>query len=246
MSRRLVPFFGVPLALLLAFFARDSLGDLVALLRERVAGASTVQDRLDQYGAAARGRLLPAFAAAGVVYPPRSVALAGLKREKTLQLYAANDDGKPRFVRRYPFLAASGRAGPKLAEGDLQVPEGLYRIESLNPNSSYHLSLRVDYPNRFDLERAREEGRTKLGGDIMIHGSNVSIGCIAIGDPAIEEVFVLAADVGHENVQVILSPVDFRVNADAGDTAPVRPWVPGLYESIRAALTRLPTPGPLT
>jgi murein L,D-transpeptidase YafK len=138
------------------------------------------------------------------------------------------------------MLAASGKPGPKLAEGDLQVPEGLYRIESLNPNSSYHLSLRLDYPNEFDRDRAHEDGRIRLGGDIMIHGSNVSIGCIAIGDAAIEEVFVLAAGIGHENVEVILSPSELRTGSPSAHAAPVRPWVPGLYESIRSALSQLP------
>jgi murein L,D-transpeptidase YafK len=136
--------------------------------------------------------------------------LAGFKREKVVHLYAAGETEAPRFVHAYPVLAASGQLGPKLAEGDRQVPEGIYRIESLNPNSRFHLSLRLDYPNQFDRARAQEEGRQELGGDIMIDGAASSIGCLAIGDPAIEELFVLVADVGRENVSVILSPVDLR------------------------------------
>ena len=92
------------------------------------------------------------------------------------------------FVLADPILAASGVSGPK-REGDKQVPEGFYRIELLNPNSRYHLSLRVNYPNADDLERARQDGRalSTLGGDIMIHGGSASIGCLALGDPAVGE-----------------------------------------------------------
>src|SRR5690606_4961 len=101
--------------------------------------------------------------------------------------------GVLRFVRALPVLAASGRVGPKLQYGDYQVPEGFYRIEALNPNSRFHLALRVNYPNAFDRAEAAREGRTHLGGDIMIHGSNASVGCLAMGDVVSEDLFVLAA-----------------------------------------------------
>src|SRR5204863_2399447 len=103
----------------------------------------TVAQRLQQYGGAARWRMSPYFAEANVSYPPRRVVLAGLKAEHELQLYAAGADGAERFIRSYSILAASGMPGPKLREGDLQVPEGIYPIELLNPNSLYHLSLRL-------------------------------------------------------------------------------------------------------
>src|SRR5436190_607476 len=82
--------------------------------------------------------------------------------------------GAWRFVREYPVMAASGGRGPKLREGDGQVPEGMYTIDWLNPNSSYHLSMHVDYPNAFDRAHAADDGRTALGGAIMIHGRDVS------------------------------------------------------------------------
>ena len=69
----------------------------------------------------------------------------------------------------YPILAASGVLGPKLREGDKQVPEGIYGAEALNPNSKFHLSIRLNYPNTFDRRMAQSDGRTQLGGDIMIH-----------------------------------------------------------------------------
>ena len=89
-----------------------------------------------------------------------------------------------------------GASGPKIQRGDKQVPEGVYGISYLNPNSAYHLSLGVNYPNAFDREMAAKDGRKNLGGDIMIHGKNVSSGCLAVGDEPAEELFVLAAEVG--------------------------------------------------
>jgi murein L,D-transpeptidase YafK len=143
-------------------------------------------------------------------------------------------------LKTYPVLAASGGIGPKLREFDSQVPEGLYDIESLNPNSRYHLSLRVGYPNAEDRRHAKSDGRTNLGGDIMIHGSNVSIGCLAMGDPASEELFVLAALAGPSNVKVILSPIDFRKQETVKIPAGQPDWVPALHEQIKAALSRYP------
>ncbi|NJN46820.1 MAG: L,D-transpeptidase family protein [Candidatus Competibacteraceae bacterium] len=92
-------------------------------------------------------------------------------------------------IKHYPVLAASGTLGPKLCEGDRQVPEGIYRIKSLNPNSAYHLSLELDYPNAFDLRQAERDGRNNPGSAICIHGKAVSVGCLAMGDTAIEELY---------------------------------------------------------
>jgi hypothetical protein len=130
--------------------------------------------------------------------------------------------------------------GPKLRSGDRQVPEGLYRISALNPDSLFHVSLRVDYPNAHDRRRAAAEARTDLGGDIMIHGGRISIGCLAMGDPVVEELFVLAADTGLANLRLILSPLDLRRRELARLVRHTRPWTPELYAEIRAALAELP------
>ena len=204
----------------------------------------TIAERLAQYGAEARARLKPYFAAAHVAYPPARVALVGLKQERELLVYAAGPDGAMRWLRSYPILAASGRLGPQLKAGDKQVPEGVYAVESLNPNSRFHLSLRVGYPNAFDLAQALRDDRPDLGGDIMIHGADLSIGCLAMGDEAAEDLFVLAADVAPENVDVILSPVDFRVHGLPRMDRPPPPWIDGLYADIRTALAVLPLPPP--
>ncbi len=201
----------------------------------------TTAERLEQYGPAARTRLQPFFTAQKVAYPPARAVFVGLKQEKLLEVYAANSNQPPVFIRSYPVLAASGKPGPKLAEGDGQVPEGVYPIEFLNPNSQYHLSLRVGYPNQFDLDRAHEEHREDLGGDIMIHGGAASVGCLAVGDEAAEDLFVLAADTGIQNVTVVIAPVDFR-NPAAQTTflTNLPDWTPNLYQIIKSNLNALP------
>ena len=208
-----------------------------------VRGRGTVQDRLDQYGPGARERFLPFFEKAGVAYPPDSLTFVGVKNEGVLEVYADDGSNEFTFIREYPILAASGELGPKLQQGDRQVPEGIYRIEYFNPNSSYHLSMKIDYPNEFDRAMAKGDGRSNLGGDIMIHGRAASIGCLAMGDEAIEEIFTMSAETGRAKIQVILSPVDFRKGIDASevklpDWAPS--WTPRLYEKIQEALLRIP------
>jgi hypothetical protein len=202
----------------------------------------TVAGRLGEFGPAARARLKPDFDRAQIAYPPPRATFVGLKTERVLQVYAANTNGAQRFIRSYPLRAASGVPGPKLREGDGQVPEGLYPIASLNPNSRFHVSLRIGYPNAFDRAQAAREHRTRLGGDIMIHGGAASIGCLAMGDEAAEDLFVLAADTGLTNVTVILAPVDFR----AGQTVPPRvklpEWTETLYAGIKSRLAELPAP----
>lgn len=219
---------------LLAAYGRG----LWAPLFLRLAGPRSVADVIAKYGPAARGRLGHHLRRAGVAWPPKELALLVFKKERRVALWARSD-ARWRFIRNYPILAASGHAGPKLREGDYQVPEGVYRIAHLNPNSSYHLSMKVNYPNEFDRRMAAREGRTRLGGDIFIHGKDVSIGCVALGDLAIEELFTLVAETGHSRVQVIIAPNDLRVaRAVLDDESP--PWVGQLYRSVAAALVPFP------
>jgi len=206
-------------------------------------GRRTLEQRLTQYGPAARARLKRDFARAGADYPPKKLTLVGLKQERELQVYAAGDDGDWRFVKSYPILGASGELGPKLKYGDCQVPEGIYRVVFLNPNSSYHLSLRLNYPNAFDRAMAKRDGRTELGGDIMIHGSDVSIGCLAMGDEASEDLFVLGYDTRIVNMRVILSPVDFRARRLPREMPDVPAWTDDLYGRMASRLAELPPAG---
>lgn len=199
-------------------------------------GSRTVEDRLREFGARTdplwRGRCEKA----GLPYPPARVRFLALKAEKRLEVFAASEEGPWTFLADYPILAASGVAGPKLREGDRQVPEGLYDIPSLNPNSRFHVSLRVGYPSAEDVEQARAEGRTRLGGDIMIHGGAASIGCLAMGDPAAEELFTLAA---RRKASILILPLDFR--SGAADPPGQPAWMARRYASLRehaGALTR--------
>jgi murein L,D-transpeptidase YafK len=194
------------------------------------------QPRIAQYEQIARSRLLPFFQQAGVQFPPKQLALLIFKENQRLDLWA-KDAGHKGWtqIRSFSVLAASGSSGPKLYEGDRQVPEGIYHITHLNPFSHFDLSMGLDYPNAFDRIRAKQDGRNRLGGDIFIHGGNQSIGCIAIGDAAIEQLFPLVAMVGVKQVQVIIAPNDYRRHTP--EMASVHPgWVASLYQTLDQAL----------
>lgn len=176
-------------------------------------------------------RLKHLLADSNFIIYPKKLTLIGLKNEQILEVWGELN-GKETHIASYPFTAFSGHLGPKFREGDRQIPEGIYGISYLNPNSKFHLSMRVNYPNSFDKEMARKEKRTHLGGDIMIHGSNRTIGCVPIGDDAIEELYFLAKKVGIKNIKVILSPIDFRVTNVRIKTNK-HPWLKNLYAKIK-------------
>ena len=233
---------GLLVAVLLTFAFKPYVRSFFSPVIRHFTGNKTVEQRLQQFGEKARARLKPAFEKAGVQYPPSAVILVGLKAEERLEVYAADEGGAFHYICAYPILAASGHAGPKLREGDLQVPEGIYPIESLNPNSRFHVSLRIGYPNEFDRSKAQLDGRTNLGGDIMIHGSSVSVGCLAMGDRVAEDLFVLAADTGLDNLTAILAPVDFREGRAVAANADLPEWTETLYAQIKTRLVELPLP----
>ena len=209
------------------------------IFRKYIVPSTTIEAQLLRYGPNAHERLHRYFEQAGLHYPAKDIAFLGMKKERELEVYGSDDGKKFKLVKTYPILAASGDLGPKLREGDYQVPEGFYRIELLQPNTPFHLALRVSYPSEFDKQRAAEEGRTDLGGDIMIHGSNCSAGCLAMGDEASEDLFVMVADAGKENVQIILCPVDFRQQVT--ESLPTSPtWLPALYASLKQSLADYP------
>jgi len=207
---------------------------------EKIPGQWTVEDVLQDYGSYAERKLAPYFSKAKVSYPPKELVLLALKEEKKLEVWAKSEGEEYRFIRDYDIRAASGVAGPKLRQGDRQVPEGVYRIVSLNPNSHYHLSMKLNYPNEFDLYHAEQEGRFDPGSDIFIHGKAASIGCLAMGDEAIEEIFVLAAQVGKENIKVVIAPRDPRVAPlDTTELDGPPEWAPELYDMISSEIGSL-------
>jgi murein L,D-transpeptidase YafK len=207
------------------------------LVRE---GKNTIESIVAKYGEAAHARLKEKFDKAGLPYPPKSLTLVGLKAEKSLEIYCGDSPASLHYLCTYPILGTSGVLGPKLREGDKQMPEGFYRIQELEPNSSYHVALRVNYPGDFDREKGKLDGREKLGCDIMIHGKDCSIGCLAMGDPASEDLFVLVNDVGIANTELVMSPYDFR-KPPQGVSLPNTPtWVRTLYADLQKKISGLP------
>jgi hypothetical protein len=132
------------------------------------------------------------FAKAHLDYPGK-LYLRAFKLEQELEVWGYSKKKKQYvLITTYPFTGFSGKLGPKREEGDDQIPEGFYHISFFNVNSDYFLSLKINYPNRSDLIHTTNPNEP--GGDIMIHGSRVTIGCIPIGDFEIGELFVMAID----------------------------------------------------
>ncbi len=205
----------------------------------KVKGKETVNSRIENIQENVWNRIEKNLNLAGYKMDyPREIILVAFKEERTLQVYAKDYDGI-KLIKEYPFTAYSGKLGPKLREGDRQIPEGIYKVEYLNPNSSYYLSIKVDYPNAFDKSKTELTNQADMGGDIFIHGKSATIGCIPIGDEAIEEVFLLTQKAINNNVKVIISPRDFRVNSSYPKIEGMD-WENELYEIINNELKTLP------
>ncbi|WFB36313.1 L,D-transpeptidase family protein [Kiritimatiellota bacterium B12222] len=166
------------------------------------------------------------------------IVIVALKAERTLEVYGRKTTGPSTLITTFPFTGFSGETGPKLREGDKQIPEGLYRVEALNPNSSYHLSIKLNYPNAFDQQMGKQDGRESLGSDIFIHGKTATIGCIPIGDPAIEELFLIVNRIGITQVKIIIAPCDFRQGLPYPEIDKIN-WETELYSQIHHALLNL-------
>lgn len=199
----------------------------------KTVGQRTVSDIENRYGEQSRARIASNFKQAGIQYPPQKITFLASKDTDLLEVWASNGtQWAP--IKTYDIKAASGKLGPKLREGDRQVPEGIYKIIGLNPNSAYHLSMKINYPNKFDLKWASKENRTEPGSNIFIHGNAVSIGCLAMGNSAIEELFIVSNDVGIKNINVIIAPSDPRIKALVPPKGS-KPWVHELYQNIEEA-----------
>lgn len=194
------------------------------LLMTSCAGQSEPDDRVASARTRSEAAVQQKFAQAGVKYPPREAFLRAFKREAVLEVWARSGHGRFRLIHAYPWTVNSGGPGPKRREGDRQIPEGCYVIDAFNPRSRFHLSLRVNYPNASDRVRSDPE---KPGFDIYLHGKQVSIGCLALGDAAIEEVYLLALDAGNRDaISIHLFPARMqgpeweRLRAAHADLAP--------------------------
>ena len=164
------------------------------------------ESRAEQAARRVKPTLIAALAEKNLDYGS-PVFLRIFTAEKVLEVWVAEKDRYVLF-HAYPICTYSGRLGPKIREGDNQAPEGFYRVgpNQLNPQSNYHLAFNLGYPNAYD----RANGRT--GSFLMVHGNCVSIGCYAMGDAAIEEIYTLmdaALHSGQKNIDVHVFPFRF-------------------------------------
>jgi murein L,D-transpeptidase YafK len=145
------------------------------------------------------------------------------KEESELEIWKQRSDGHYYHFKTYPICAWSGDLGPKLAQGDKQAPEGFYRVarNQMNPNSQFHLSFNLGYPNSFDKSHRR------TGHALMVHGKCTSAGCYAMTDAIMEEIYALAREAfigGQETIHVHAFP--FRMTDANLQRHKASPWMP--------------------
>ena len=155
--------------------------------------------------------LVRQFKAKGLTWPAKFIYIRSFKYDSELEVWVKNKSAeKYKLFKIYKICALAGSLGPKRMARDYQVPEGFYYINEFNPRSLYHLSLGLNYPNESDKLLS---DLTQPGGEIFIHGSCVTTGCIPITDEQIEELYVLAAhakDLGEDFIPVHIFPVNFK------------------------------------
>lgn len=151
------------------------------------------------------------FAAKGLEWPAKYMYIRSFKLDSKLEIWVKNSAAASyKKFKTYKVCALAGNLGPKRYEGDYQVPEGFYYINEFKPNSNYHLALGVNYPNASDRILSDQK---RPGGEIFVHGSCVTVGCIPLTDPIIEEVYVLTANTraaGQDFIPIHVFPVVFK------------------------------------
>ncbi len=153
----------------------------------------SAEERLRKARSAKQEKVEAYFKKADLPYPPYQLFVRVFKKEKELEVWARGGrKEKFKLITTYPVCKSSGVLGPKRKQGDRQVPEGFYYICGFNPQSRFHLSLRINYPNSSDKKLG---DKTDPGDDIFIHGNCVTIGCVPIRNGPIEELYIMALDV---------------------------------------------------
>ena len=156
------------------------------------------------------------FEKKGLVWPAKYLYLRSFKYDSQLEVWVKNELKDPfTLFKTYKVCALAGTLGPKRIAGDYQVPEGFYYINEFNPQSNYHLSLGINYPNISDKILSDS---LQPGGDIYIHGSCVTVGCIPMTDDQIEEIYLMAAlakDLGQDFIPVHIFPIRYNVKRSA-------------------------------
>ena len=151
------------------------------------------------------------FARAGLQWPAKQLYIRSFKYDSQMEVWVrSSNDSEFKLFKTYRICAMAGAIGPKRLEGDYQVPEGFYYINEFNPKSIYHLSLGINYPNASD--RVLSDS-IKPGGDIYIHGTCITIGCIPLQNDQIEELYILAAMAktqGQDFISVHIFPIRYN------------------------------------
>ncbi|MEO6015023.1 MAG: murein L,D-transpeptidase family protein [Devosia sp.] len=145
------------------------------------------------------------------------------KREHLLELWMRTGDGRFTLFKSYSICKYSGGLGPKLVEGDRQAPEGFYRVAKaqLNPHSRHHLAFNIGFPNAFD----QSLGRT--GSFLMVHGGCTSVGCYAMTDAQIDEIYaVIESALGRGQREIDVAIYPFRMTKTALQAEAWSQWSP--------------------
>lgn len=139
-------------------------------------------------------------------YQGYQLFLRAFKKEGKLEVWVKpKEENKYQLLIEYDICSASGELGPKRMEGDRQVPEGVYHINHFNPQSNFHLSLGLNYPNKSD----KILGHANPGSAIYIHGDCVTIGCLPMTNDIMKELYILAVEAknsGQKNIPVHVFP----------------------------------------
>ncbi len=151
------------------------------------------------------------FKTKGLDWPARHIYVRSFKYDSQLEVWVKNDRKEQyKLFKTYRVCALAGSLGPKRMQGDYQVPEGFYYINEFNARSNYYLSLGLNYPNASDKILS---DLAQPGGDIYIHGSCVTVGCIPITDQQIDELYILAAhakNAGQDFIPVHIFPIRYN------------------------------------
>ena len=218
----------IAILFLVLYLFKNQIIDLFFSFKEK----QTIESVVEKYISKVKASLKNDFEKNNLSLDDFEMGILAFKKEQLLEIYVRkNETENWKLLKKYNFTAFSGEIGPKLNNGDNQIPEGIYQMEYLNPNSRFHLSIKVSYPNSFDLEKAKLDKRTDLGGDIMIHGKSATIDCIPVDDKNIEEIFILATKAKNKKFPIIIAPHDFRTNKTFPEIVGIS-WDNELYKKI--------------
>ena len=137
------------------------------------------------------------------------IYLRAFKVESKIELWGKNQNETSfKLLKVYPVCRSSGALGPKRVQGDRQIPEGFYHITAFNPNSRFHLSMAINYPNKSDRILGHKD---YPGNNICIHGGCLTIGCLPITNDLIEELYIFCLEAknnGQEKIPVTIFPAE--------------------------------------